>query len=165
VDHAQPIPSSFPWRTATLVVAVLAAVELVVLLAIGVVHLAPKHAARAAATRPAAHAAPKPKAPVVRSHPLRARSSVRVLVLNGNGVQGAAGVEASRLRLAGYRVGGTRNAARHDYARSLVLYAPGWAKEARRLARDTGLRVVAPLDGLRPSSLKGSNLVVILGSA
>jgi hypothetical protein len=166
MDHAQPIPQSFPWRTATIVVATIAAAELIALVCIGAVHLAPKHARAAAAAQTHATAAkPTPKAPVVPSHPLRARSSVRVLVLNGNGVQGAAGTEASRLRLDGYRIGATRNAARHDYAHSLVLYAPGWLKEARRLARDTGFRVIAPVDGLRPSALKGSKLVVILGSA
>lgn len=166
MDHAQPIPESFPWRAATFVVAAIAAAELIALACIGAIHLAPKHAHAAAAAAPVAHAAtPKRKAPVVPSHPLRARSAVRVLVLNGNGVQGAAGTEASRLRLDGYRIGATRNAARHDYAQSMVLYAPGWLKEARRLARDTGFRVVAPVDGLRPSALKGSKLVVILGSA
>jgi LytR cell envelope-related transcriptional attenuator len=165
VDHAQPIPQSFPWRAATFVVAGIAAAELIALVCIGAVHLAPKRAHIAAAPAPAHVAAPKPKARAVPSHPLRARSSVRVLVLNGNGVQGAAGTEASRLRVDGYRIGATRNAARHDYAHSMVLYAPGWLKEARRLARDTGFRVVAPVDGLRPSALKGSKLVVILGSA
>ena len=165
MDHAQPIPESFPWRIATFAVAAIAAAELIALVCIGAVHLAPKHAQAAAVTHSVRKAAPKPKAPVVPSHPLRARSSVRVLVLNGNGVQGAAGTEASRLRLDGYRIGATRNAARHDYTHSMVLYAPGWVKEARRLAHDTGFRVIAPVDGLRPSSLKGSKLVVILGSA
>lgn len=166
MDHAQPIPQSFPWRTATLVTAAIAAAELIALVCIGAVHLAPKAAHAAATTATRVHAvASKHTVHVVPSHPLRARSSVRVLVLNGNGVQGAAGTEASRLRLDGYRIGATRNAARHDYAHSMVLYAPGWVKEAQRLARDTGFPVVAPVDGLRPSALKGSKLVVILGSA
>jgi hypothetical protein len=161
VDHAQPIPSSFPWRTATIVVGALAAVELVALLGIGVVRLAPAHAAKP----PASHVARAArKAPRVPSHPLRARSAVRVLVLNGTGVQGAAGAAASQLRLRGYRIAGTRNAARR-YAVSMVLYVRGWIKEARRLARDAHVGVVAPLDGLRASQLSGSKLVVVLGSA
>jgi hypothetical protein len=165
VEHAQPISTSSPWRLATFVVAAIAAVELIALVGIGAVRLAPKHTQAAAVTQHVHATAPRPKAPVVPSHPLRARSSVRVLVLNGNGVQGAAGVEASRLRLDGYAIGATRNASRHDYAHSMVLYAPGWLKEARRLARDTGFRVIAPVDGLRPSSLRGSKLVVVLGTA
>jgi hypothetical protein len=168
VQHAQQIPTSFPWRTATLVVAAIATVELVALIGIGAVHLAPKHQAAAAATpaakpqhtRPVVHApAPPP------SVPLRARARVRVLVLNGNGKQGAASSEAARLQSAGYRIGGAENAQRHDYARSMVLYVPGWVKEARRLARDTGIRLVAPVDGLRPAALRGSKTVVILGTA
>lgn len=165
MQHAESIPASFPWRTATLVVGVIAALELFALIGIGAVHLAPKKhatATAAAAPRPA-RVVHKHKAPRVPTHALRARSAVNVLVLNGNGLQGAAASEASRLRVAGYRIGGARNAARHNYVRSMVLYVPGWIKEARRLARDSGFHMVAPVDGLRPSMLKGSKLVVILG--
>ena len=166
MEHAQPIAPSSPWRLATFVVAAVAVAELIALVGIGAVRLAPTHSTRAATVAQRVRtAAPTAKAPVVPSHPLRARGSVRVLILNGNGVQGAAGTEASRLRVEGYAIGATRNAARHDYAHSMVLYAPGWLKEARRLARDTGFRVIAPVDGLRPSALRGSKLVVILGTA
>jgi hypothetical protein len=164
VEHAEEIPRTFPWRIAAIAVGVVATIELIALLGVGLVRLAPRPAA-SAAVRTHAHLAPKPSAPRVPSHPLRARSAVRVLVLNGNGVQGAAGAAASHLELQGYRIGGTRNAARHDYARSLVLYVPGWINEARRLARDAGIHVVSPVDGLRPSMLKGSKLVVVLGNA
>jgi hypothetical protein len=171
VQHAESLPASFPWRTATLVVGIIATLELFALVGIGAVHLAPKKhatpaASASAATAPKrAHVVHRHKAPRVATHPLRARSAVNVLVLNGNGVQGAAATEASRLRVAGYHVGGARNAARHNYVRTMVLYVPGWIKEARRLARDTGVRIVAPVDGLRVSTLKGSKLVVILGNA
>jgi hypothetical protein len=163
VQHAQQIPTSFPWRMATLVVGALAAVELIALIAIGAIHLAPK---RHAAPR-AVHAA---TAPVVRhvatvpSHPLRPRAHVRVLVLNGNGVSGAAAAAAQHLELEGYRIGGSANAARHDYARSMVLYVPGWVKEAHRLAHDVGVPAVAPVDGLRGRQLRGSKLVLLLGN-
>jgi len=165
VEHAQQLPNEFPWRTAALVVGAIALVELIVLLSLGVVHLVPKKHAVAATTGVVTHRAAVPKAPPVPTHPLRARNAVHVLVLNGNGVQGAAASEESRLQLEGYRIAGARNAARHNYAQSMVLYVPGWIKEARRLAHDAGVRVVAPVDGLRPSSLKGSKLVVVLGSA
>lgn len=168
---AQPITPSFPWRGATLVVGAIAAVELAALIGIGALHLAPKHAATAAtaatATKPE-HARPVvhvPKVALPPAHPLRARASVHVLVLNGNLVQGAAARESALLQSAGYRIVGAENAQRHDYARSMVLYVPGWIKEARRLAHDTGIRLVAPVDGLRPAALKGSKTVVILGSS
>jgi hypothetical protein len=167
VEHAAGFPT-FPWRAATLVVGAIAAVELVALVALGTVHLAPKHraaqtAARVVRPHPAVHRA-KPALPPVPSHPLRPRSGVRVLVLNGNGIQGAAASEAARLQVAGYRIGGATNAQRHDYARSMVMFVPGWAKEARRLAHDAGVRLVAPIDGLSPAKLKGSKLVLLLGT-
>jgi LytR cell envelope-related transcriptional attenuator len=170
VQHAEPIRTSFPWRSATLVVGALAGIELVVLIGIVALNLVPAHAAARTAVpakahhvRPIAHAAKK--LPAVPSHPLRARARVRVLVLNGNGAQGAASTEAARLQSAGYRIGGAENAQRHDYARSMVLYVPGWVKEARRLAHDAGIRLVAPVDGLSPAKLKASQAVVILGNS
>jgi len=167
VQHAEPIPASFPWRGATLVVGAVAAIELFVLIGIAALHLVPTHAATRTTSpaktkhvRTIAHVAKK--VPAVPSQPLRARTSVRVLVLNGNGVQGAASTEAARLQSAGYRIAGATNAQRHDYARSMVLYAPGWVKEARRLAHDAGISLVAPIDGMK---LKASRAVVILGNS
>ena len=101
---------------------------------------------------------------LVWAHPLRARSQVRVLVLNGNGHQGAAHTEAAHLQGLGYPIGGAANATRHDYARSMVMFVPGWQKEAQRLARETGIRLVAPVDGITSATLKGSRVVVLLGS-
>ncbi|HET7146852.1 MAG TPA: LytR C-terminal domain-containing protein [Gaiellaceae bacterium] len=164
MQHAQQIPTGTPWRTATFVVGAVAAAELAALLIVGGIRLAPSHHERTAAapTPVTEHAAVEtPRAP---SHPLRPRDRVRVLVLNGNGVSGAAATQAQRLELAGYRVGGTENAPRHDYAQSIVMYVPGWAKEAQRLARDAGVRLVSPIDGLRPAGLKGSKIVLLLGS-
>ena len=163
MQHAQQIPTSFPWRTTTLVVGALAAVELVALIAIGAIHLAPKHHAAPRAVH-AATAAVVRHVAAVPSHPLRPRAHVRVLVLNGNGVSGAAAAAAQHLELEGYRIGGSANAARHDYARSMVLYVPGWVKEAHRLAHDAGVPAVAPVDGLRGRQLKGSKVVLLLGN-
>jgi hypothetical protein len=163
VEHAHLIRPGFPWRAATVVVGVVALVELVALIAVALVHVA--GTTHHAASTPAAsvrHAAALP-VPTVRNVPLRPRSRVRVLVLNGNGVAGAAAASAARLRADGYRIGGAANAQRHDYARSMVLYVPGWAKEAHRLARDAGIGVVAPEDGLRPAQLRGSRLILLLG--
>ena len=171
MDHVQDIPAPFPWRAVAVLAAGIALVELVALIAIGLVHLAPRATAgpkpkAAAPAVPARHhvhvrAVPKLK---VRSVPLRPRSRVRVLVLNGNGVSGAASTEAARLQARGYRIGGATNAERHDYARSMVMFVPGWIKEARRLAHDTGVRMVAPVDGLHPSQLRGSQVVLLLGT-
>ena len=121
MQHAGSIPTSFPWRAATLVVGTIAAVELAALIGIGAVQLAPKpvkaNAVAARQPRPVAH---RPKVAAPPAHPLRARASVHVLVLNGNRVQGAAATEAARLQSAGYRVAGAENAQRHDYAFSEI---------------------------------------------
>jgi hypothetical protein len=169
VDHAEHLSRPFPWRTATVVVGLVAAVELVALIGIGATHLAAS--LRTHATAAPAHAAKA--APLVHTHvfkvralpphPLRARAGVSVLVLNGNGINGAAGAEAVRLQTLGYRSSRSADAPRHDYARSMVLYLPGYAKEARRLGHDAGVRLIAPVDGIGKAQLKGSQLVVVLG--
>jgi hypothetical protein len=86
-------------------------------------------------------------------------------VLNGNGVSGAASVAAARLQGDGYRIAGATDAARHDYARSMVMFAPGWQREAQRLARDNGIRIVSPVDGLRRAQLRGSTVILLLGNS
>ena len=170
MEHANRLPSAFPWRTATVVVGVVAAIELVALIGIGAMRLAAP--LRAHTTTPATHVATAsaPQAHVrkiasIPSHPLRLRSKLSVLVLNGNGVNGAAGSEATSLQTLGYGSSRSEDAPRHDYARSMVLFVPGYAQEARRLARDARLRVVAPADGIRNAQLKGSQLVVVLGGS
>jgi LytR cell envelope-related transcriptional attenuator len=90
-------------------------------------------------------------------------SRVTVLVLNGNGVTGAAGAEASKLLRAGYRRA-TATDAPQKYASSLVLYRRGWEREARRLAHDSRIRTVAPLDGHLPGADGRYQLVLILGA-
>ena len=176
MEHAPYITSrSFPWRTTTIVVGVIAAAELVALALIGgtrVAHLvrpvahAATPAVKTAAKTPAApvhHAAATPAAPP--AHPIWPRARVAVLVLNGNGISGAAAAEASRIRALGYRVPAATNAPYHDYSRSMILFKPGFHPEARRLAHDAHIGLVAPLDGIRTSQLRGSKLVVILGGS
>jgi hypothetical protein len=164
VDHAQAFPPGFPWRTTAVVCGALALVELVALIAIGLVHAAPKAATEPQPVTTAQPAHRVVKAPKLPSVPLRPRTRTRVLVLNGNGVNGAAAMQASSLRIEGYSLAGATDAQRHDYARSMVMFIPGWQKEARRLARDVHVRMVAPLDGLRRSQLHGAKLILLLGN-
>jgi len=171
VDHAEHLSRPFPWRTATVVVGAVAAVELVALIGIGATHVAASLRTHATpAPVHAAKAAPRVHQHVIKvralpSHPLRGRAGLSVLVLNGNGVNGAAGAEAVRLQSLGYGSSRSEDAPRHDYARSMVLYLPGYAKEARRLGHDAGVRLIAPVDGMRKARLKGSQLVVVLGGS
>ena len=174
--RAERFPTQFPWRAATLVAGSLALLELVGLLAIGALLLAHHrtvHTTTTAAAHvvkrhvPARRVAPIPakdRFAAVPLVPVRARSRVRVLVLNGNGVSGAAHTEAAHLQSLGYRIGGAANAPHHAYSRSMVMYVPGYVREARRLSHDTGIRLVAPVDGLTPAALRTAKLVVLLGS-
>jgi hypothetical protein len=167
MQHAEHLPTSFPWRTSTVVVGAIAIVELVALIVIGAAQLAPQraHTKAAAVAKPTLHTVASVRHTAsLPSHPLRARDRVSVLVLNGNGVQGAASSRATRLRDIGYRIGAAQNAQRHDYAQSMVMYVPGWVKEARRLAHEMGVKLVAPVDGVLPGRLKGSQVVLILGT-
>ena len=69
-----------------------------------------------------------------------------------------------RLQHLGYKVTGAGNARRQDYASSVVMYRDGWRAEGMRLAKDLGVKVVGPLDGVRASALQGGQLLVIVGS-
>ena len=170
MDHPLDAPDALirPWRTAAFVAGAIAVVELLALLAIGGGTLAravshrvervAQHRARAeAAPRRLAHHAAKTQ---VARLP---RTQTRVLVLNGNGRQGAAAVTAARVQHRGYRIGAVANATRSDYVRSIVMFRPQFAGEGHRLARDLGISLVTPLDGMRARQLHGAQLVVILG--
>jgi hypothetical protein len=183
VDHPASRPELVrPWRTATLVASGIAALELVLLVVAGSVLLgktiaprlgvAAKHHAtaskQAAPPRHQAAAAPAPAArlaPVPRRAATLPRAKTNVVVLNGNGLQGAAGAEASLVQARGYRVTRVANAPRGGYPKTIVMYRPGFAREARRFARDLHLGLVEPLDGIKPAALPRAQLVVILGSS
>jgi len=86
-------------------------------------------------------------------------------VLNGNGQAGAAAAAAARVRAHGYVIGSVGNAAQPNGGRSVVMYRSGYEAEAARLAHDLRVRIVSPLDGMRPRQLMGSHLVLLLGTA
>jgi hypothetical protein len=162
-----------PWRTATLVASLVAALELIVLMVLVLVLLAKplahavQHHAEAAALAPAvkSHAA---VVHVKKHHvgkPKLRRSATGVFVFNGNGRTGAASAAAARLSGLGYPIRGKGNAARQDYATTVVMYKRGYEAEGRRLAHDLHVHVVGPLDGMRPSALHGGKLAIVLGAA
>jgi len=175
VDTPLPSPDALvrPWRTATLVASLVAAIELVLLIGAAVMllakplaHAVQRHA-EAAALAPAV---PTKKTPAV-VHKVKkvppakhTRSHTGVFVLNGNGRNGAASAEAAKLSGLGYRVPGKGNARRQDYATTVVMYRRGWEAEGRRLASDLHVKIVGPLDGLSSSSLHGAQTVVVLGA-
>jgi hypothetical protein len=155
------------WRTTTIVISVVAAIEFVGLVGLGVALLGNPLASHIEA-RTAAAAAPRARAASPRPRASQARLSRRdtsVIVLNGGAANGAAAAEAARLRELGYLVGSVGNASRMDYTHTLVMYRPGYGPEGARLAHDLGVGIVSPLDGMRVSQLAGSHLVVVLGES
>jgi hypothetical protein len=154
------------WRTATIIVSLLAVVELVALLAIGVTFFGKavaSHVETAAASKAAG-------IPAVHTHKAQAgeprltRGSTDVLVLNGGGVAGAAGTAADRLRGLGYLIGGVGNATTQGATGTVVMFRDGYRAEAARLAKDLGVRMFSPLDGMKPSELMGAQLVLVIGA-
>ncbi|HJQ50541.1 MAG TPA: LytR C-terminal domain-containing protein [Gaiellaceae bacterium] len=160
MEHVQPFDRPFPWRAAALAACAVALFELTALLALAGAHLF--HVHHAAASRPAT-TTPAVRATKAVVGPLRSRSRVSVLVLNGNGVSGAAGTESTQLLARGYRHAVPGDAPT-TYAQSAVLFRPGWQREGERLARDVGIRAVTPLDVRLPNSERGYQVVLILGA-
>jgi hypothetical protein len=153
------------WRTATIVVSALAALELAVLVGIGVTVLGKSvaHRVQGAALAKAAGVQPVTK-PGPPGKPKLTRGGTDVMVLNGGGVSGAAGIAADTLRARGYRITSVGNARKQSSAtRTLVMYRPGYRAEAARLAKDVQTRIVAPLDGMRPAALMGAQVVLVVG--
>jgi LytR cell envelope-related transcriptional attenuator len=166
-----------PWRTATLVTALIALVEFVALVVLGAMlltkplsHAVLRHVeASSSAPAKVKHAKVAVKGTLaVPKHlavvkPKLARARTGILVLNGNGRTGAASAEAVTLHNLGYPVMATGNAPRNDYATTVVMYRSGMRAEGLRLGHDLHLQVVGPLDGLRPAALHGAKLALILG--
>jgi hypothetical protein len=163
-----------------MVVSAIAVVELVALVAVGVVFLGKGwfQSERANAVRGATHhqtatttaktrTTSSPRAKTRPAAPPKAhlpRSRTTVLVLNGNGLAGAAGDEASLLRAHGYPISSVGNAKRSNYVTSIVMYRPGYEGEALRLAHDAHIGDVSALDGLLPSQLGSARVAVIVGN-
>jgi LytR cell envelope-related transcriptional attenuator len=172
VDHPLAAPDALirPWRNALFIAATVAIVELVLLVGIGGRALLVSVADRVErdAVKRAQETKQQPAKRVTRqiaSVPAKLpRAKTRVLVLNGNGRQGAASSAAGRVELRGYRIRGVANAPRSDFARSIVMYRPGFAGEWRRFGQDLHVSAVSPLDGMRVRELQGAHIVFILGN-
>src|SRR5262245_31690108 len=157
------------WRRATILASGVAVLELLALVALGILILGPRlsrhvqeRAAETAAARPS-RVVPASRR-VVAAVARLSRAQTSVLVLNGNGRAGAATAGAARLAGLGYVVGGVGDAP-HMLPRTTIMYRAGYRGEAERLARDLHVRVVGPLDGMRPDQLLGAHLALILGQS
>jgi hypothetical protein len=155
VEHAHPVNRPFSWRGAALAGTLVLVVVLAVFGGMALLH-------RLGQTRPVTATGHGPTGQVAAIH-LRPRSRISVLVLNGNGFNGAAGGLATKLLDDGYRHAIPTDAPSTAYAVSLVLFRPGWENEAKRLARDAHVAAIAPLDGRVAAAYAHVPLVVIVG--
>ena len=177
MDHPTHITVQDPWRATALVASGIAALELLLILVLAAVLFvgplsgddaepapAGAPAAKQAAATPAKET-PKAEAtaaPAKDAAPLE-RAETSVIVLNGNGTSGLASEKADLVRTKGYLIAGTANAPRTDFARSVVMFRPGYEAEARRLAKDFRVPRVAPLDGVTKRDLQGAHVALIVG--
>jgi LytR cell envelope-related transcriptional attenuator len=174
VDHSSRLPAPQPWRSAAFIAATVAAVELVILLVAGIFLFGkffagevekasdPAAVARAAVERQTKATAGGGSGKAA-AKPLLERRKTSVLVLNGNGVAGAAAITADRVRSRHYLVAGTGNAPRTSFTHSVVMYRPGFKGEAKRLGRELRIRRVTPLDGMTIRDLQGAHVALVVG--
>ena len=179
LDHSAEYEPIRPWRAAAMIATGIAAVELFLLLLIGFVLGAKafsdktETATIAAIKREVPQAAQAQSAESKRADTekkkkkqeprLLPRGRTAVVVLNGNGIPGAAAVSADKAHSLHYIVTATGNAPSTGFARSMIMFRPGFKPAAQRLAKDMGVRAVTPLDGITKGELQGAQLALIIG--
>jgi hypothetical protein len=96
--------------------------------------------------------------------PVPPPSATPVVVLNSNGVHGAASAAAGQLAHFGYATPVVTNASTRGLP-TTVMYRHGYGPAARALQRRLGnVKVVEPLDGVSPGSLGSADLVLVIGT-
>jgi hypothetical protein len=163
VDHS--LPSYSPWRARALVASAVAGLELVALLGLGAAAVGPSLVGQFEGAARAHELAPvtRPGPARGQARPMLERSATSVVVLNGNGISGSASDSADRVRSLSYVVANVGNSPRPNEGRTVVMYRPGFEREANRLANDLRVKLVGPLDGLRAPDLMGAHLAVVVG--
>jgi hypothetical protein len=176
MEHQVEYEPIQPWRAAAMIATGIAAIELFILLLIGFMFGAkvfsdktetatiaaikrevPKAAQTQAENKPAEASKEKQKPKAL------PRGKTSVVVLNGNGIPGAAAVSADKAHSLHYIVTATGNAPSTGFARSMVMFRPGFKPAAQRLAKDMGVKAVTPLEGMTNSYLQGAQLALIIG--
>jgi hypothetical protein len=160
MEHAHDLVR--PWRRATIAVSAIATLELIALAAIAIALLGNPLADHFRESTAVAAPRTRAAAPTPAKKALLERSETSVMVLNGNGRAGAAHAAADKVSARGYLLGNVGNAP-NTTPRTLVMYRQGYAAEGARLARELRIRIVRPLDGMRPSQLMGAHVVLIMG--
>jgi LytR cell envelope-related transcriptional attenuator len=89
-------------------------------------------------------------------------ANVEVTVLNGTAVPGLAATFGDKVEREGYRLGAVTNSA-SSFAESVVMFEPGSAPEARRVAKAAGISRVEPMTPEIAEVSAGAPVAVIVG--
>ena len=130
-----------------------------------VVHHVRTNASTSATT---AATAPPPPPATHRKHkpakPIPPNAQIPIMVLNSNGIHGAAHRLAAQVQSFGYPITYVGNAQKRGLP-TIVQYTKGYGPAARKLAKRLGnVQFVTPLDGITPAQAGRAKLVVILGT-
>jgi apolipoprotein N-acyltransferase len=164
-----------PWRAAAMIATAVAVIELFLLLLIGFVVGAKAFGDKTEAATVAAIKRQVPQTATTsaqdgkpaaqgkhKEHALLPRGRTSVVVLNGNGIPGAAATTADTAHNLHYVITATGNAP-STFSRSVVMFRPGYKPAAQRLAKDMSIKHVTPLDGITKGDLQGAQLAVVIG--
>jgi hypothetical protein len=96
--------------------------------------------------------------------PIQDRAAYTVAVLNASGVTGAAGDRvAPKVETAGYRVGEIGDANDQQLTTSVVMWPEGKQAVAQNVAKDLGIALAPPLDGVAADAIGEADAVVVVG--
>jgi len=178
MDHPVEYEPLQPWRIAAMVATGIAAVELFILLLIGflvgarafsdktetaTIAAIKREVPQAAQTQASEQQKPADASQKKEAPKVLPRWRTSVVILNGNGIPGAAAVNADKAHSLHYVITATGNAPSTGFARSMVMFRPGLKTAAQRLAKDMGVKAVTPLDGITKSDLQCAQLALIIG--
>ena len=178
MDHPVEYEPLQPWRIAAMIATGIAAVELFILLLIGflvgakafsdktetaTIAAIKRQVPQAAQTQASEQQKPADASQKKEAPKVLPRGRTSVVILNGNGIPGAAAVNADKAHSLHYVITATGNAPSTGFARSMVMFRPGFKPAAQRLAKDMGVKAVTPLDGITKSDLQGAQLALIIG--
>ena len=94
-------------------------------------------------------------------------ASLKVVVLNGNGIQGTAGKRAAELVKLGYTATVAKDALKKDFAETGVYYTAAEFKDAANVvAAKMGLTATPPPADpayVDPANIAGMNVIIVLG--
>jgi hypothetical protein len=106
---------------------------------------------------------PKREKPAKKAAPINP-ANVTVSVLNGTTVPGLAAQIGDRVTAQGLQLGNVTNSSDQERAESVVLFAPGAAREAAFVGRKLGISQREPIDPQSQTLAGDARVVVITGA-